>query len=142
MKGRHPRMWLRCHPSSATQLIPSRGLEVAVWKVQVGQPVDLSISESVTRDIVSVCNLQLNQDGNVPVSFIQKYLMKKLDLASEAEVEIRCMGRPVIPTLLLYNLVDQWLQTVPKTEQVPVTAGFSAKDYVMVLAYARKVPNQ
>uniref|UniRef100_A0A6M2EJG8 RING-type domain-containing protein n=1 Tax=Populus davidiana TaxID=266767 RepID=A0A6M2EJG8_9ROSI len=82
------------------------------------------------------------KDGNVPVSFIQKYLMKKLDLASEAEVEIRCMGRPVIPTLLLYNLVDQWLQTVPKTEQVPVTAGFSAKDYVMVLAYARKVPNQ
>ncbi|XP_011028732.1 PREDICTED: E3 ubiquitin protein ligase DRIP2-like [Populus euphratica] len=82
------------------------------------------------------------KNGNVPVSFIQKYLMKKLDLASEAEVEIRCMGRPVIPTLLLYNLVDQWLQTVPKTDQVPVTAGSSAKDYVMVLAYARKVPNQ
>ncbi|KAJ6684991.1 E3 UBIQUITIN PROTEIN LIGASE DRIP1 [Salix purpurea] len=82
------------------------------------------------------------KDGNVPVSFIQKYLMKKLDLTSEAEIEIRCMGRPVIPTLLLYNLVDQWLQTVPKTEQVPVSAGFSAKDFVMVLAYARRVPNQ
>ncbi|KAJ6773778.1 E3 UBIQUITIN PROTEIN LIGASE DRIP1 [Salix purpurea] len=81
------------------------------------------------------------KDGNVPVSFIQKYLMKKLDLNSEAEVEIRCMGRPVIPTLLLRNLVDQWLQTAPKPEQVPVSAGCSAKDFVMVLAYARKVPN-
>ncbi|KAF9682964.1 hypothetical protein SADUNF_Sadunf05G0162900 [Salix dunnii] len=81
------------------------------------------------------------KDGNVPVSFIQKYLMKKLDLNSEAEVEIRCMGRPVIPTLLLCNLVDQWLQTAPKPEQVPVSAGCSAKDFVMVLAYARKVPN-
>ncbi|KAJ7006095.1 hypothetical protein NC653_005443 [Populus alba x Populus x berolinensis] len=140
MKGRHPRMWLRCHPSSATQLIPSRGLAVAVWKAQVGQPVDLSISECISRCMLPI--LKRDRDGNVPVSFIQKYLMKKLDLASEAEVEIRCMGRPVIPTLLLYNLVDQWLQTVPKTEQVPVTAGFSAKDYVMVLAYARKVPNQ
>ncbi|KAJ6953732.1 hypothetical protein NC652_005460 [Populus alba x Populus x berolinensis] len=140
MKGRHPRMWLRCHPSSATQLIPSRGLEVAVWKAQVGQPVDLSISECISRCKLPI--LKRDRDGNVPVSFIQKYLMKKLDLASEAEVEIRCMGRPVIPTLLLYNLVDQWLQMVPKTEQVPVTAGFSAKDYVMVLAYARKVPNQ
>ncbi|KAJ6412237.1 hypothetical protein OIU84_005320 [Salix udensis] len=81
------------------------------------------------------------KDGNVPVSFIQKYLMKKLDLNSEAEVEIRCMGRPVIPTLLLCNLVEQWLQTAPKPEQVPVSAGCSAKDFVMVLAYARKVPN-
>ncbi|KAI9395336.1 hypothetical protein POPTR_005G219000v4 [Populus trichocarpa] len=81
------------------------------------------------------------KDGNVPVSFIQKYLVKKLDLTSEVEVEIRCMGRPVIPTLLLCNLVDQWLQAAPKPEQVPVSAGSSAKDFVMVLAYARKVPN-
>jgi len=51
------------------------------------------------------------------------------------------MGRPVIPTLLLCNLVDQWLQAAPKPEQVPVSAGSSAKDFVMVLAYARKVPN-
>lgn len=26
------------------------------------------------------------RDGNIPVSFIQKYLMRKLDLKSEAEV--------------------------------------------------------
>ncbi|KAJ9172041.1 hypothetical protein P3X46_015331 [Hevea brasiliensis] len=81
------------------------------------------------------------KDGNLPVSFIQKYLMKKFDLASEAEVEIRCMGQPVVPTLLLYNLVDLWIQTASTLERVPASIGSSAKDFVMALMYARKVPH-
>ncbi|XP_059432239.1 E3 ubiquitin protein ligase DRIP2 [Corylus avellana] len=79
------------------------------------------------------------KDGNMPVSFIQKYLMRKLELASEAEVEIKCMGQPVVPTLRLYNLVDLWLKTMATLERVPASIGSSAKDYVMVLAYGRKV---
>ncbi|KAE8699521.1 E3 ubiquitin protein ligase DRIP2 [Hibiscus syriacus] len=82
------------------------------------------------------------KDGNVPVSFIQKYLMKKLDLTNEAEVEIKCMGQPVLPTLQLYNLVDLWLQTASTSQRVAASAGSSAKEFVMVLAYARKVPRQ
>ncbi|GMI66476.1 DREB2A-interacting protein 2 [Hibiscus trionum] len=82
------------------------------------------------------------KDGNMPVSFIQKYLMKKLDLTNEAEVEIRCMGQPVLPTLQLYNLVDLWLQTASTSHRVAASVGSSAKDFVMVLAYARKVPGQ
>ncbi|KAF2325292.1 hypothetical protein GH714_026189 [Hevea brasiliensis] len=81
------------------------------------------------------------KDGNLPVSFIQKYLMKKFDLVSEAEVEIKCMGQPVVPTLLLYNLVDLWIQTASTSERVSASIGSSAKDFVMVLAYARKVPD-
>ncbi|KAL5561787.1 hypothetical protein UlMin_031534 [Ulmus minor] len=80
------------------------------------------------------------KDGNLPVSFIQKYLMMKLDLTSEAEVEIKCMGQPVVPTLQLYNLVDLWLQTASTPERIPATIGSSAKDFVMVLAYGRKAP--
>ncbi|KAJ0051826.1 hypothetical protein Pint_03190 [Pistacia integerrima] len=78
------------------------------------------------------------KDGKVPVSFIQKYLMKKLDLTNESEVEIKCMGQSVIPTLELYNLVDLWLQTAATPEKVPAKIGSSAKDFVMVLTYARK----
>uniref|UniRef100_A0A5B6ZF12 Putative E3 ubiquitin protein ligase DRIP2 n=1 Tax=Davidia involucrata TaxID=16924 RepID=A0A5B6ZF12_DAVIN len=78
------------------------------------------------------------KDGNAPVSFIQKYLMRKLDLTSEDEVEIRCMGQSVLPTLQLNNLVDLWLQTASTSQWVPATIGSSAKDFVMVLAYARK----
>ncbi|MBA0699088.1 hypothetical protein Goari_000755 [Gossypium aridum] len=83
-----------------------------------------------------------DQDGNIPVSFIQKYLKKKLNLTDEAEVEIKCMGQPVVPTLQLYNLVDLWLQTAATSQQVPATIGSSAKEFVMVLAYARKAPDE
>ncbi|KAK7336823.1 hypothetical protein VNO77_17371 [Canavalia gladiata] len=81
------------------------------------------------------------KDGSVPVSFIQKYLMKKLDLTSETEVEIKCMGQSVLPTLRLHNLVELWLETASTSQRIPATIGSSAKDFVMVLAYARKVPH-
>ncbi|KAL2535731.1 RING-type domain-containing protein [Forsythia ovata] len=77
-------------------------------------------------------------DGSIPVSFIQKYLKRKLDLTSEDEVEIKCMGQSVVPTLTLNNLVDIWLQTTT-SERVSATIGSSAKDFVMVLGYTRKV---
>ncbi|CAN8247510.1 unnamed protein product [Cochlearia groenlandica] len=80
------------------------------------------------------------RDGNIPVSFIQKYLVTKLDLKSENEVEIRCMGEPVIPTLQLHSLVELWLQTTSKHERVTASIGSSAKEFVMVLVYARKLP--
>ncbi|KAL2510767.1 E3 ubiquitin protein ligase DRIP2 [Abeliophyllum distichum] len=70
------------------------------------------------------------KDGSIPVSFIQKYLTRKLDLTSEDEVEIKCMGQSVVPTLTLNNLVDIWLQTTT-LERVSATIGSSAKDFVM-----------
>ncbi|XP_009793324.1 E3 ubiquitin protein ligase DRIP2-like isoform X1 [Nicotiana tabacum] len=79
------------------------------------------------------------KDGNIPVSFIQKYLVRKLDLKSEDEVEIRCMGQSIAPSLPLNSLVDMWLQTTT-SERIPAIIGSSAKDFVMVLAYARKIP--
>ncbi|KAG2308635.1 hypothetical protein Bca52824_028383 [Brassica carinata] len=67
--------------------------------------------------------------------------MRKLDLKSETEVEIRCMGEPVIPTLQLRSLVELWLQTTTsKNERVTASIGSSAKEFVMVLVYARKLP--
>ncbi|XP_057957592.1 E3 ubiquitin protein ligase DRIP2-like [Malania oleifera] len=77
-------------------------------------------------------------DGNMPVSYIKKYLVKKLDLKSEAEVEITLQGRPLRSELLLHNLVDLWCQKMPKSERIHTTVGSSAKDFVMVLSYARK----
>ncbi|OVA05332.1 zinc finger protein [Macleaya cordata] len=88
---------------------------------------------------ISACYLRI-KDSNIPVSFIQKYLVKKLDLTSEAEVEIRCHGQPVVPTLELHNLMDLWLQTATTSHRIPTPVGTTAKDFVMVLAYSRKVP--
>ncbi|XP_024009115.1 E3 ubiquitin protein ligase DRIP1 isoform X2 [Eutrema salsugineum] len=80
------------------------------------------------------------RDGNIPVSFIQKYLMRKLDLESESEIEIRCMGEAVMPTLELQKVVDLWLQRSSNRQRFAASIGSSAKDYMMVLVYARKLP--
>ncbi|KAI3990962.1 hypothetical protein MKX01_026146 [Papaver californicum] len=87
---------------------------------------------------ISACYLRI-QDGSVPVSCIQKYLMKKLDLTSESMVEIWCQGQPVLPHLQLHNLMDLWLKTSTASQRNPVSLGTSAEDFVMVLAYSRKV---
>nr|XP_048325241.1 E3 ubiquitin protein ligase DRIP2-like isoform X2 [Ziziphus jujuba var. spinosa] len=80
-----------------------------------------------------------DRDGKMPVSFIQKYLVKKLHLTSEAEVEIMCRGQPVLPSLQLQHLVDLWFRTGSTAKKVPASVGSSAKDFVMVLSYCRKV---
>ncbi|KAL1539695.1 RING-type E3 ubiquitin transferase [Salvia divinorum] len=77
------------------------------------------------------------KEGGMLVSSIRKYLKLKLDLTSEDEVEIKCMGQAVIPTLTLKNVVDLWLQTTT-TGKVSAEVGSSAKDLVMVLGYARR----
>ncbi|KAL4643397.1 hypothetical protein ACB092_02G088900 [Castanea dentata] len=86
---------------------------------------------------ISSCYLRV-KDGSLPVSFIKKYLVQKLHLASEAEVEILLRGQPVISTLQLHNLVDIWLQTAPSSEGINASVGSSAKNFVMVLSYCRK----
>ncbi|KAJ0621085.1 putative transcription factor C2H2 family [Helianthus annuus] len=77
-------------------------------------------------------------DGNVPISIIQKLVMNKLQLPSEHEVELRCMGQPVGPTLQLRNLMEQWLQAHPDT--ITANVGSSAHEFVMEISYAKKAP--
>ncbi|KAK7258691.1 hypothetical protein RIF29_24273 [Crotalaria pallida] len=86
---------------------------------------------------ISSCYLRI-KDGTVPASYIQKYLVKKLSLTSEAEVEIMCRGQPVLPTLQLHNLVDLWFHSASTSKKIPAYVGSSAKDFVMVLSYCRK----
>ncbi|GMH00654.1 hypothetical protein Nepgr_002493 [Nepenthes gracilis] len=78
-------------------------------------------------------------DINIPALIIRKYVARKLDLPSEAKVEIMFQGYPVIPTLQLRHLIDLWLQTRPTpSERIQTYMGSSAKDFVMELNYARK----
>ncbi|KAK8502394.1 hypothetical protein V6N12_046180 [Hibiscus sabdariffa] len=87
---------------------------------------------------LSACYLRI-KDGRMPVSFIQKYLVKKLDLTSEAKVEIMCRGQPVLPSLQLHNLVDYWFRSGSMAKKIPATVGSSAKDFVVNLSYCQKV---
>ncbi|KAG8062792.1 hypothetical protein GUJ93_ZPchr0003g16469 [Zizania palustris] len=76
------------------------------------------------------------KDGNICASSIQKYLMQKLGLPSEAEVEINCCGQLVSPTQPLCSLVELWLKG-RSTETTQTMFGSPAKEFVMVLTYGR-----
>ncbi|XP_021897050.1 E3 ubiquitin protein ligase DRIP2-like [Carica papaya] len=78
------------------------------------------------------------KDGNLPVSYIKKYLVKKLGLVSEDEVEIFLKGHPMISSVQLHQLVKWWIET-STTSTIQTSVGSSAKDFVMVLSYSRKV---
>ncbi|KAJ6305683.1 hypothetical protein OIU78_021092 [Salix suchowensis] len=97
----------------------------------------LIASEDQKRDAslpqISTCYLRI-KDGKMPVSFIQKYLVKKLDLGSDTEVEIMCRGQPISPTLRLQNLVNLWFSTGSTSKRVSASVGSSAKDFVMNVA--------
>ncbi|XP_042006669.1 E3 ubiquitin protein ligase DRIP2-like [Salvia splendens] len=77
------------------------------------------------------------KDGGMPVSCIHKYLKLTLDLTSEEEIEIKCMGQAVMPTWTLNTVVARWLESTT-TEKVAVKIGSSAEDLVMELGYARR----
>jgi len=76
------------------------------------------------------------KDGNVPTSSIQKYLVQKLSLPSESEVEIKCCEQIVNPMQPLRNLVELWLKG-RATQTTQTMTGSSAKEFVMVLTYGR-----
>ncbi|MED6197502.1 hypothetical protein PIB30_057009 [Stylosanthes scabra] len=78
------------------------------------------------------------KDGSLLVSHIKMYIVKKLGLVSESEVEISLQGKPVLPCMELQQLVELWLQTKPLNEKFQTHVGSSAKDFVMVLSYHRK----
>ena len=63
----------------------------------------------------------------------------KSDGVFGGQVEIKCRGEPVVPTLQLQNLVDLWFRDVTTKQLAAPLVGSSAKDFVMVLSYCRKV---
>ncbi|MCO5558835.1 hypothetical protein L7F22_012423 [Adiantum nelumboides] len=88
------------------------------------------------------------KDGKLPVSVVKKYLMKKLHLTSEHEVEITCRGQPVVPNLPLETVRSIWFESMPpsalKKENLNVEhlsraeIYSSVEDFLMVLTYGRQ----
>ncbi|XP_074577382.1 E3 ubiquitin protein ligase DRIP2-like isoform X2 [Curcuma longa] len=75
------------------------------------------------------------KDGSMPVLFIHKYLVKKLNLENDAVVQITCLGQPVSPTTSINKLVEHWLRE-RSSQKIQATIGTSAKEFVMVLVYS------
>ncbi|KXG37592.1 E3 ubiquitin protein ligase DRIP2 [Sorghum bicolor] len=77
------------------------------------------------------------KDGGLQISSVQRYIMKKLDLANENEVEIICHGEPICPSSTLHGLMELWHRRQP-TEPVEALVGTPANEFVMVLGYRRR----
>ncbi|KAL0702514.1 hypothetical protein Bca4012_058636 [Brassica carinata] len=77
------------------------------------------------------------KDGKLPVSYIQKYLATKLNLERENEVELYLRSLPLDPSMLLSDLLGNWIATA-SPETITTRMGASGADYMMVLSYGRK----
>ncbi|OMO91753.1 E3 ubiquitin protein ligase DRIP2-like protein [Corchorus olitorius] len=80
------------------------------------------------------------KSGDFAVSFVNKYLARKLNLKHESEVEVMCLGHPLVPTLTLNSLIDMWLEAV--SDMGPVLLNCNAENgdggnFVMQLTYRR-----
>ncbi|KAL0699420.1 hypothetical protein Bca4012_055542 [Brassica carinata] len=83
-----------------------------------------------------ISNPYIRTDGNLPVSYVKKYLAYKLGLQSEDQVEIWLRQEPVCSTQKLHNLVDWWVQSTPVAERKSAMVGSSGAEFVMVLHYS------
>lgn len=76
------------------------------------------------------------KDVELPASYIHKYLAHKLNLSSEAEVEMVCGGKKVDPGMTLHDLADCWLDKGPKG-RVRSSLDSPATGFVTTLFYSR-----
>ncbi|CAN7111712.1 unnamed protein product [Brassica rapa subsp. narinosa] len=83
-----------------------------------------------------ICSQYIRTDGNLPVSYLKKYVAKKLGLQSENEVEIWLREETVRSTQKLHELVDWWVQTTPVAERKSGMVGRSAAGFLMNLHYS------
>ncbi|XP_066372601.1 E3 ubiquitin protein ligase DRIP2-like isoform X2 [Miscanthus floridulus] len=124
-------------------VLPKRRAQGTAWKrkdlqAQTDVKPDAAAAQSAKKfsSIWFSLIATFDQDGNVPASSIQKYLMQKLSLPSESEVEIKCCEQPVNPSQPLCNLVELWLKG-RATQTTQTMTGSSAKKFVMVITYGR-----
>lgn len=96
-----------------------------------GDPTGGSPLPQITRRYLRI------RDARLPVSMVKKYLVKKLGLKTDAEVEIRCRGQPVVPSLPLESIRSIWFATKDRDASGRVCFSGEAHDYVMVLTYQK-----
>ncbi|CAA0383389.1 unnamed protein product [Arabidopsis thaliana] len=117
--------------------------EMKVEEGRNNNPVWFSLKPSKTQNIemllppITACCIRV-KDSNMTVSYLKKYLMVKLGLESEDQVEIWLRDEPVCSSLTLHNLVDWWVQTTPLPERQSAMVGSSAAEFIMDLYYSFK----
>ncbi|KAL8136329.1 hypothetical protein V2J09_002330 [Rumex salicifolius] len=82
------------------------------------------------------------KNGEMPVSYIQKYIAKKFHLTKEDEVVIKFQGEILLPSTLLWDVEDKWSTSGSgggRSGLVKTEVGDSSEKYVMPLTYSTKL---
>ncbi|PSS26998.1 E3 ubiquitin protein like [Actinidia chinensis var. chinensis] len=77
------------------------------------------------------------KDGRMTVGLLMKYLVMKLTLSSESEIEITCRGQQLEPFLTLQHVRDSIWSTRDAVTLLQDASASATDDHVMVLHYAR-----
>ncbi|XP_047974911.1 protein LAX PANICLE 2-like isoform X2 [Salvia hispanica] len=79
------------------------------------------------------------KDGRMTIRVVIKYLVKKLSLDNESEIEIRCKGQRLLPMLTLEHVRDN-IWSRPR-DFITLIPNSSTIHHIMVLHYARSDPS-
>ncbi|CAI9756384.1 unnamed protein product [Fraxinus pennsylvanica] len=79
------------------------------------------------------------KDGRMTIRLVKKYLVNKLRLENESEIEITCKGQELLPFLTLQHVRDNIWSQRDFVTLLPRTS--STTDHVMVLFYGRSASN-
>ncbi|XP_055815282.1 uncharacterized protein LOC129885095 [Solanum dulcamara] len=78
------------------------------------------------------------KDGRMTIRLVLKYLVNKLQLENESEIEITCRGQQLQPFLTLQHVRDHiWSSTTNAADNILTLLPSETSNHVMVLHYAR-----
>ncbi|XP_051116436.1 protein LAX PANICLE 2 [Andrographis paniculata] len=77
------------------------------------------------------------KDGKMTIRLVIKYLVNKLRLQNESEIEIRCKGQRLQPSLTLQHVRDNIWSSAPRDNFVILPPNSSTAHHIMVLHYSR-----
>ncbi|XP_031098866.1 protein LAX PANICLE 2 isoform X2 [Ipomoea triloba] len=87
------------------------------------------------------------KDGSMTIRLVLKYLVNKLQLDNESEIEIRCRGQELPPSLTLQHVRDEiWMNNSNNNNEHPPpftllphpSTSATTNHHVMLLLYGRK----
>ncbi|KAK3213441.1 hypothetical protein Dsin_018147 [Dipteronia sinensis] len=125
----------QCDQASPIKILPNKSF----------QPVWFSLVASEEKTGIALPQIQKpyirTMNGDLTLSFVNKYLVQKLNLKHESEVEVLCCGHLLIPNLTLKDLVDIWVQATSDIGLMYINGELESKNFVVELTY-RSSKNQ
>ncbi|KAK8940228.1 E3 ubiquitin protein ligase DRIP1 [Platanthera guangdongensis] len=77
------------------------------------------------------------KDGRMTIRLLKKYLVSKLGLEDESEVEISCRGQRLLPLLTLQHVRDNIWQLHETSTSLTLVPESSRNEHLMTLQYGR-----